>query len=81
MPDESDIRLYLKQVYQALEATAATVNTARQEKGLPHIEFTNTNVLITTSMSHSVVFVMLFLRVPQSHSAVKLLSTSVKLLK
>ena len=40
MPHESDITLYLKQVYQALEATAATVNTARQEKGLPHIEFT-----------------------------------------
>ena len=36
---ESDIRLYLKQVHQALKATAATVNTARQEKGLPHIEF------------------------------------------
>ena len=40
MPDESDIRLYVEQVRQALEATAATVNTARQEKGLPHIEFT-----------------------------------------
>ena len=37
---ESDITLYVKQVCQALEATAATVNTARQEKGLPHIEFT-----------------------------------------
>ena len=37
---ESDITLYVKQVRQALEATAATVNTARQEKGLPHIEFT-----------------------------------------
>ena len=37
---KSDIRLYVVQVYQALEATAATVNTARQEKGLPHIEFT-----------------------------------------
>ena len=35
----SDITLYLKQVCQALKATAATVNTARQEKGLPHIEF------------------------------------------
>ena len=80
MPDESDIRLYVEQVRQALEATVATVNTARQEKGLPHIEF---NILMfnKTSMSHSVVFVMLFLRVPQSHSAVKLLSTSVKLLK
>ena len=33
---ESDIRLY---VVQALKATAATVNTARHEKGLPHIEF------------------------------------------
>ena len=41
MPEsESDIRLYVEQVRQALEATAATVNTARQEKGLPHIEFT-----------------------------------------
>ena len=40
---ESDITLYLKQVRQALEATAATVNTARQEKGLPHIEFTHTS--------------------------------------
>ena len=39
IPDESDIRLYVEQVCQALEATAATVNTARQEKGLPHIEF------------------------------------------
>ena len=36
---ESDIELYVKQVCQALEATAATVNTARQEKGLPHISF------------------------------------------
>ena len=36
---ESDIRLYLKQVRQALQATAATVNTARQEKGLPYFEF------------------------------------------
>ena len=36
---ESDIELYVEQVRQALEATAATVNTARQEKGLPHIEF------------------------------------------
>ena len=37
---ESDIRLYLVQVRRALKATAATVNTARQEKGLPHIRFT-----------------------------------------
>ena len=37
---ESDITLYLVQVRQALKATAATVNTARQEKGLPHIRFT-----------------------------------------
>ena len=37
---EFDITLYVKQVRQALEATAATVNTARQEKRLPHIEFT-----------------------------------------
>ena len=36
---ESDIILYMEQVHQALEATAETVNTARQEKGLPHIEF------------------------------------------
>ena len=36
---KSDIRLYMEQVRQALEATAETVNTARQEKGLPHIEF------------------------------------------
>ena len=36
---ESDITLYVEQVRQALEATAATVNTARQEKGLPHIRF------------------------------------------
>ena len=45
MPHESDITLYLKQVYQALEATAATVNTARQEKGLPHIEFTSYKII------------------------------------
>ena len=36
---ESDIELYVEQVRQALEATVETVNTARQEKGLPHIEF------------------------------------------
>ena len=36
---ESDIRLYVEQVCQALKVTAETVNTARQEKGLPHIKF------------------------------------------
>ena len=36
----SDIRLYVEQVRQALKVTASTVNTARQEKGLPYIRFT-----------------------------------------
>ena len=44
MPHKPDIKV--EQVYQALEVTAETVNTARQEKGLPHIEFTICKMII-----------------------------------
>ena len=37
--NESNIQPLLKQVQQTLKVTAATVNTARQQKGLPHIVF------------------------------------------
>ena len=50
MPHESGIRLYVEQVRQALNVTALRVNTARQEKELPHIEFDinfNNNKYIT----------------------------------
>ena len=37
--NDSEQKPLLKQVRQTLKVTAATVNTARQQKGLPHIHF------------------------------------------
>ena len=37
--NDSDTKPLLEQVQQTLKVTAATVNTARQQKGLPHIRF------------------------------------------